>query len=95
MKINTGLILALAAGSVATATEDITPIELEYQTREAGYDGFVYHVGTTGERIVSTAGSAQRAAAVRGTAAWEWDNSVIDHCVPAAFDAENNPLTVA
>ena len=95
MQINTGLILALAAGSVATASNDLTAIELEYQTREAGYDGFVYHLGMTGERIVSTPASAQRAGAVRGTAAWTWDNTVIDHCIPAGFDAENNPLTVA
>ena len=84
MKIKSGLILALAAGSVATAADDITPIKLDYQTREAGYDGYIYHVGTTGERIVSTEASATATGAARG-AGWTWTNNVIDHCVPDAF----------
>ena len=94
MKIKSGLILALAAGSVATAADDITPIELEYQTREAKYDGYVYHAGLGGERIISSAAGLERSGALRGST-WSWNNSIVDHCVPAAFDAENNPLQVA
>lgn len=93
MKIKSGLILALAAGSVATAADDITPTKLDYQTREAGYDGYVYHAGLGGERIITSAAGLERAGAVRG-AAWTWDNTVIDHCVPDTFP-DDGTLTVA
>jgi hypothetical protein len=84
MMIKNGLILAIAAGGVAgvaNGARDITPIELEHQG-EVERHGYVYVNMNTGERVVSQ--EASQGAAIRG-AAWTWDNSVVDPCLPADF----------
>ena len=86
-----GLAVPHANAADASSTDTITPIKLDYQTRAAGYDGYVYHAGLSGERIVTSEAAIARAGATRGVA-WSWDNSVIDHCIPAAYTEEG--LTV-
>lgn len=92
MKIKSGLILAVAAGSIAgfanAEERNMTPVKLDVD----GYTqvkGYVYINNSTGEKVVSYT-APEASSTVRGSA-WTWDNSVIDPCAPDP-DA---PLSVA
>ena len=98
MMLRTGLILALAAGCpitlMAAGETEITPIKLDYQTRPAGYDGYVYHAGLGGERIITSAEGLAHTDTVRGSS-WIWDNSAFDHCIPDEYSGDTSALTAA
>lgn len=80
MKIKSGLIVALAAGSIAGIAQanELNPTTLTPDGAKAP-KGYVYSNGLTGERVISytSAGSV----AVRG-AGWAWDSSYADPCFP-------------
>ncbi len=86
MKIQSGLIVALAAGSIAGIAQ---AGELERTAMSpSGHKsvhGYVYANGLTGERVISytSAGSVN----VRG-AGWAWDSSYADPCFPASVSTD-------
>ncbi|MBZ0171960.1 MAG: hypothetical protein K8E66_06235, partial [Phycisphaerales bacterium] len=90
MKIKSGLIVALAAGSIAGIAQ---AGELERTTLTPdgakAVHGYVYGNGLTGERVISfqSAGSV----AVRG-AGWAWDSSYVDPCFPASVGGEDDQV---
>lgn len=85
MKINSGLILAVAAGSiagVANAELDKTPIALEWQKYDGNNFGNVYVNMNTGERIFNS--KAVVGSVTRGTTPWTWAANIADPCEGAA-----------
>ena len=88
------LLLLAGCALAASAGDDIAPIKLEHQTRHAGYDGYVYHAGLGGERIITSVDGLAHGGTVRGSS-WTWDNSVVDHCVPEGYQGDISGLTAA
>lgn len=92
MKIKSGLIVALAAGSIAgIAQADDVELKTLEPTGVANVKGYVYMNPTTGEQVIST--DDVQNFAVRGDG-WAWDNSAIDPCFPvSAGDPDTDAVT--
>ncbi|USN99115.1 MAG: hypothetical protein H6810_00075 [Phycisphaeraceae bacterium] len=91
MKIKSGLIVALAAGSIAGIAQAGQETDALNRIAKAplgakAVHGYVYCNGLTGERVVSYQSSGK--VQVRG-AGWAWDSSYVDPCFPASVGGED------
>lgn len=93
MKIKSGLIVAMAAGSIAGLAQANDGVELQKldPSGVATVKGYIYINPNTGERVISTADLQGFSA--RGDT-WGWNNSVIDPCFPmSAGDPDTDAVT--